>query len=586
MLAELTITNFAIIDNISLRLVPGFSTLSGETGAGKSIIIDAVSALLGERFGPEFVRTGTEQARIEGVFVLGERAASLQPLLAEYGLAPEDGTLILTRDIHRSGRTGCRINRQTVPVSLLQQVGNALVDIHGQSEHLSLLKVGQHIDFLDRYAGLEESRGQVATRVAALRQVRRELASLIADEREIARRVDLLRYQIEEITAANLVLGEEEELRQERLRLQNAERLMAFADTAYQALYASSDERRAACDLVTEAGAALEELARIDPSLVPQAQSLGELGFQLDDLARTLRAYRDSVEHNPARLEQIEERLDLLHNLKRKYGATLAEVLAFRERAIQELDGIAHSEERIAALQGRETALRGEIGRAAERLSLARQRAAQVLAAAVEGELSELNMPHARFSVDLRRVEDADGVEIGGARYAFDATGVDKVEFLISPNPGEPLKPLVKIASGGEASRLLLALKSILSEADQIPTLIFEEIDVGIGGRSGGIVGEKLWRLTPRHQVLCVTHLPQLACFADAHYSVAKAVSGEHTVVSVQNLSPVQRIEEMAAMLGGTGESARQNAQALAERAAAWKKDQQINKSTNQQRGE
>jgi len=576
LLAELTITNFAIIDNISLRLVPGFSTLSGETGAGKSIIIDAVSALLGERFGPEFVRTGTEQARIEGVFVLGEREASLQPLLAEYGLEPEDGALILTRDIHRSGRTGCRINRQAVPVSLLQQVGNALVDIHGQSEHLSLLKVGQHIDFLDRYAGLEEQRGQVAAKVAALRQVRRELASLIADEREIARRVDLLRYQIEEITAANLVLGEEEELRQERLRLQNAERLMAFADTAYQALYASSDERRAACDLVTEASAALEELARIDPSLAAPAQSLGELGFQLEDLARTLRAYRDSVEHNPARLEQIEERLDLLHNLKRKYGATLAEVLAFRERAIQELDSIAHSEERIAELQGREAALRGEIGQAAERLSLARQQAAAVLAASVEGELSELNMLHARFSVDLRRVEDKDGVEIGGARYAFDATGVDKVEFLISPNPGEPLKPLVKIASGGEASRLLLALKSILSEADQIPTLIFDEIDVGIGGRSGGIVGEKLWRLTPRHQVLCVTHLPQLACFADAHYSVAKAVIGEHTVVSVQNLSPVQRIEEMAAMLGGTGESARQNAQALAERAAAWKKEKGI----------
>lgn len=583
MLFELAATNFAIIEQLHLTFGPGFNVLTGETGAGKSILIDAVNVLLGGRCGPEFVRSGAEQARVEGIFTLpvegnagDDGELPLTALLDEYGIVGDEGTVILSREIQRSGRTVARINGRAVPLSTLQQVGRALVDIHGQGEHLSLLRVSQHAGFLDRYAGLLERRRALAAGVAELRQVQTEIERLLRDEREQARRVDLLSFQVQEIRNAGLHPHEEEALVAERLLLSNAERLSTGADAAYRLLYGGSHDERAALDALGEAVAHVSQLAKLDPSLAQHLRTLEEASDQLQDVADSLRRYRDGVEFNPARLEAIEERLDLIQRLKRKYGSSIAEVLHFGEAAAAELDNIAHGEERLAMLRQREAALRTDLGRQAEALSAARQEAAERLAAAVEQELGDLNMAKTRFKVGFERRETPDGLPLGdGHSYAFDSTGVDRVEFLIAPNPGEPLRPFAKIASGGETARLMLALKTILTRADAVPTLIFDEIDVGIGGRSGQIVGCKLWNLTAGHQVLCVTHLPQIACYGDVHFQISKAVVAERTVTTVQTLAEEERVAEVAAMLGGATESlaAQENARELLARAGRLKQD-------------
>ena len=565
MLAELTIRNFAIIDELHLTLGPNFNVLTGETGAGKSIIVDAVSMLLGGRASTDVIRTGADYAFIEGIFHLKPALqARFAPLLAADGLEGDDpATLILAREIRRERRSICRINGRAVTLSALRAVGQQLIDIHGQSDHLSLLRVREHIDFLDRYGGLWPQREELAAKVEALRRVRKELADLMRDERELARRVDLLEYQVREIEAAGLVEGEEEELLAERTRLANAERLLTLTDTAYRALYSDEEDRLGASELLGEAIKALSQLVAIDSSLADALQTAEELSYQLDDLAAVVRNYRDTLEYNPHRLAQVEERLRLIHSLKRKYGDSIAEVLAFGRRAAQELETITHSEERIAELRAQEESLLREIGELGVALSEARRRAADQLQARVEQELADLSMEGARFEVSIEQREDSEGAWVGNRRLAFDRTGIDRVEFLISPNVGEPLKPLASVASGGETSRLMLALKTVLSLADETPTLIFDEIDAGIGGRVGGVVGHKLWSLTPEHQVLCVTHLPQLAAYGDVHFRVAKSVVGQRTVTRVKMLDDEERIGELAAMLGADRPETRRSAEAM-----------------------
>jgi len=565
MLAELTIRNFAIIDELHLTLAPAFNVLTGETGAGKSIIVDAMSLLLGGRAPTDVIRTGADRTLIEGIFHLDAALqAELTPLLAADGLEGDDpATLTLAREIRREGRNICRVNGRAVTLSALEAIGQQLVDIHGQSDHLSLLRVREHMDFLDRYGGLWPQREELAARVVALRQVQRELADLMRDERELARRVDLLEYQVQEINAAGLVMGEEEELRAERTRLANAERLLTLVGAAHRALYSAEEGHLGASDLVGKAIKALSQLVAIDPSLAEVLQAAEELSYRLEDLVAAVRNYRETVEYNPHRLTQVEERLSLIYSLKRKYGDSIEEILAFGRRAAQELEAITHSEERIEELRAQEEALLREIGGLGAALSEARRQAAEQLRVAVERELADLSMEGARFAVSIEQREDAEGAWVDGRRLAFDRTGIDRVEFLISPNVGEPLKPLARVASGGETSRLMLALKTVLSLADETPTLIFDEIDAGIGGRVGGVVGQKLWSLTPEHQVLCVTHLPQLAAYSDAHFRVAKAVVGQRTVTGVELLGTDQRIVELAAMLGADRPETRRSAEAM-----------------------
>jgi DNA repair protein RecN (Recombination protein N) len=368
--------------------------------------------------------------------------------------------------------------------------------------------------------------------------------------------VDLLQYQVNEIEAARLEPGEEAELVQERNRLANAGQLQELSDEAFGALYEGGEEQASALDLVQMAARALVGLGRLDPSTGSLAEMADTLSYQLEDLAESLRGYRDQVEFNPRRLNQVEERLILIRNLQRKYGDCIEDVLAFAARARRELDNIEHSEERIAELEAEEERLLRRIGQIGSELSARRREAGAQLAAGIEAELDELSMARARFAVDLRWRDEEEGAYVGERRVAFDATGLDRAEFLVAPNVGEPLKPLVRIASGGETSRLMLALKTVLAQADRTPTLIFDEIDAGIGGRVGSVVGRKLWGLTVggdtarRHQVLCVTHLPQLACYADLHLQVRKGIVGERTVTSVQLLEDETREEEVAGMLG------------------------------------
>ncbi len=552
MLLELSITNLAIIESVRLSFEAGLSVLTGETGTGKSIIVDAVMLLLGGRATADMVRTGCDAASIEGVFAPPPQVLSqLQPLLEEYGLDDASGQVILRREIQRSRRNICRINGRAVTVSVLEELGRHLIDIHGQGEYLSLMHVRRHIDFLDHYGGLFEARQAVSRSVAELREVRAQRQGLQRDKRELARRVDLLEYQINEIEAADLTEGEDEELRQQRTLLANAEQRLQLAAEIYEALMSGERDTLPAVDLIGGATEQMSELIALDPALREESDQLESAYYQLEEIARSVRAYRDEVEFDPEGLSAIEERIELIRGLRRKYGDSIPEILTFGQRAREELESISHSEERLEALQAQEAVLLQEIGAQALALSNARREAAQALGAAVERELDDLNMDQARFIVDAHWEPAEGGVEIEGTSYRFDATGIDRVEFLIAPNPGEEPQPLVKIASGGETSRLMLAMKTVLSEIDPVPTLIFDEIDAGIGGRTGDIVGKKLQSLATDHQVFCVTHLAQIARYAARHYQVTKQVVGERTISVAQLLSGEARVDELAVMLGG-----------------------------------
>jgi DNA repair protein RecN (Recombination protein N) len=573
MLAEIDITNFAIIEHLHLKFHHGFNVLTGETGAGKSIIIDAVGTLLGGRAQSEFLRAGADRTRVEGLFILdGSGREATFAILDEIGVEHPDDTLIITREINREGRNICRINGRAVTLHVLQGIGERLIDIHGQSEHLSLLRVREHVDFLDRYGNLWEARARVAEKVKELRAVRHELKTLMMDEREIARRVDRLTYVVDEITQANLKAGEEETLKQERELLGNAELRANLADHAYRALYGAGEEEKGAIDLFNEALQAITGLAKYDPAVKNLNEEAESASAQADDLARSLRNYRDSVDHNPKRLAQIDDRLDLIYGLKRKYGDSIEEVLQFGQNAAAELATISHSEQRTEELRVQENGLLQAISSLAVDLSSARREAGERLSTEIETQLQDLGMEKAKFGVALERADDPDGVPVDGKHLACDTTGIDRVEFLVSPNPGEPLKPLAKIASGGETSRLMLAMKSVLSKADNTPTLIFDEIDQGIGGRTGGIVGNKLWALTPtaanrdgipQHQVICVTHLPQIASFGDMHFHIRKNVVGDRTITLIDELQGSARVEELAQMLGNITSITRQSAEEM-----------------------
>ncbi len=570
MLVELHVQHFAIIDDLHLVFHPGFNVLTGETGAGKSIIIDAIELLLGGKGSQEMVRSGERLARIEGLFELSGLAETrVQHWLRAHELEDEEGMVMLSREIRRGGRTVARINGRAVAQALLAELGDMLVDIHGQGQHLSLLQPRTHIDLLDAYAKLKTPRSELATLVAELRQVRAELDHLRHNAREIARRIDLLSYQVEEIENAGLLPDEEEQLQREWRRLSNAEALMNEAAMVNALLSEGDGENPSALDIIGQAMTHLEKLARLDPdltTLISQAEALFE---GLNDLAREIATYGSGLEFDPNRLAEVEDRLSLIERLKRKYGDTIEEILAFGEKAREELTKLADSETRSESLEARETELLRLIGEKAETLSLARQEAAQQLAQAVEQELADLRMGGTRFLVDIQQREDPEGCFVGDQRLAFTSSGIDQVQFLVSANPGEPLRPLAKVASGGEAARLMLALKHVLSQADATPTLIFDEIDQGIGGRVGAVVGQKLRALAENHQVLCVTHLPQIAAYADRHLLVSKQVVGTRTISHLQALDEEARIRELAAMLGADTDAGRQSAQELLQQARA-----------------
>ncbi len=574
MLSELTIHDFAIIDHLRLTLSPGCVIFTGETGAGKSIIIDAVDLLLGGKADMTLVRAGADVARVEATFSLADDVRALvDEILAREELQDDEtgATVTIAREVRREGRSVARVNGRVVSLSVLREIGQRLVDVHGQSEHLSLLRPREHLFLLDRFANLDDEREALASVVRDLHALRKELNDLRRSEREMERRLDMLNFQVNEITAAKLKPGEDKTLVDERNRLANAEKLAALADDTIHSLSEGDDETSSAADLIGEATRALNNLIKLDPSLTDKRDLALSLAEQFKDLAQELRNYRDRIEFNPKRLDTVEERLELIKTLQRKYGATIDDVLAFAERATAERETLTHSGERIAELQKKEETLLRRIGQLGAKLSQARRAAGENLARAIETELNDLRMERARFGVDLRQSDDPEGVPLNGNRVAFDATGLDQLEFLVAPNVGEGLKPLVKIASGGETARLMLALKGVLARADRTPTLIFDEIDQGIGGRVGAIVGRKLWALAASHQVLCITHLPQLAGFGDQHFKVEKEINGQRTMTRVRVLEGADRVAELAQMLGGIGDKTRESAEEILEMVRAEK---------------
>lgn len=595
MLVELDIRNFAIIDQLHLRFESGLTVLTGETGAGKSIIIDALGILLGGRAAPDLIREGESQARIEGIFLPPDQAG-LTATLAEYGVDLDDGGIILSRELARGGRSTARANGRALPVAVVQRISEHLVDIHGQTEHLALLRSGDQLAMLDRYAGLTARREHVATLVRRLRAVRTDIARLSGDQREAARRFDLLRFQVDEIDTVAPTPDEDATLATELRVLASAEKRRQLAGELHSML-AGGEEATSAEDILGGAARLASELVRIDPAKSAIALRLEATLADVQDVAREVRRYADAVEDDPARLAALSDRQESLRTLKRKYGATIEEVLAFRDEASREAATIGRTDERRAELEGEEALVAAEAGASAGQLSAARQDAAIALAERVQQELTHLNMAGAVFQVRVTQRPDPAGLMVpsasgptfgdhqnaaarqeveGGsitATFALDLTGVDQVEFLVAPNVGESPKPVARIASGGETSRIMLALKSALSDADETATLIFDEVDVGVGGRSGRVIGEKLWRLARRHQVLCITHLPQVAVFGDQHFQIRKAVVQGRTMTAVEALDGDERIRELAQMVGGASVNVatRQAALVLLDQAQQWK---------------
>jgi DNA repair protein RecN (Recombination protein N) len=562
MLTELRIENFAIIQELHLDFEKGLVIFTGETGAGKSIIMDALEAVLGGRAETTTIRTGAERAQVEATFRLDPAIQQpIHALLEAEDLLDNPDYIVMAREIRREGRNTARINGRTITAALQREVGAYLVDIHGQSEHLSLLHVRNHLRLLDSFAGTGPLLGQYQAVFHLLQEVRGNLLHLREMEQDAARRVDMLTFQIQEIDAAQLQPDEETTLRQDRTRLANAESLAKHAQQALMLLEDGMPEVGGVNDLLGEVSQALHNLARIDETTETHYERLETSLTALQELALDLRNYTENIEFNPRLLDQVEERIDLINNLKRKYGDSVEAILAFGEGARKDLDSITHAEDRLAELETQEAELLGALAEHGQALSQQRAQTAGELGRWVELELGELQMSKARFQVNIDSRPDLEGLPLeDGRRVAFDATGYDRVEFLVETNPGEGLKSLVKIASGGETSRLMLALKNVLAQADHIPTLVFDEIDQGIGGRVGMVVGEKLWNLSRQHQVMCITHLPQLAAYGDQHYRVAKALQDKRTHVEVLHLVAEERRNELAQMLGPVSEGTLQSA--------------------------
>lgn len=544
MLQSLYLENIALIEKLGIELFPGFNVLTGETGAGKSIIIDAVNFVLGERTSRDLIRNGAARAKVEAVFNLNEGDAAFAALDA-LGIEYDGNELILSRELSAAGRNACRVNGTLVPVASLKSVSDTLVDIHGQHEHQALLDAENHISYLDAYCHAESL--PIIEKIDAIVSRRNELMlkrnSGFSSEREREREMDMLRYQIEEIASANLEAGEEERLNAEKTVLLNAERIRTALETAYMAL--SGAEEGSALSAIDTARRSMRDIAALNKDYEALGDKIEELYYAAEDISFVLRDTSENVESDMQRLEEIEQRLKLISDLKRKYGRTVEDVIDFGKDAETKLNELENAEALAAELDAKLDKLKAEYNVAADELSKVRRAAGDRLKRDVLNELKDLGMAKAMFDVAL---SDASG---GEPRKG----GRETAEFMLSANPGEPLKPLERVASGGELSRIMLCFKSIFADNDRVPTLIFDEIDTGISGRTAAVVGEKMLGIAKKHQVICVTHLAQIAALADAHLMVRKYDDGKNTFVETRQLNEEEKVQRIAQMMDGESDS-------------------------------
>jgi DNA repair protein RecN (Recombination protein N) len=573
MLTTLRIKNLALVADLTLEWQPGYNVVTGETGAGKSILIGALNLVLGERADRTLIRSGSDACLVEAVFDIGRLRAPLRSFLETNGLEPcEDGSLVLKRTFTSAGANRQFVNGSPATLQALAAIGEWLVDIHGPHDHQSLLHPARQLDILDAFGGLHQERDAFAELVRRRAALVAEKAALIVDEKTYAQQLDLLRFQTGEITSAALQPGEDERIEQEHQRAGNAAKLLQLSQAAVELLSESENS------LLTQSGVvgrALQELERLDPGAAEILSLHGQAVGTLRELQARLWRYVEQVDLEPERLRQLEERLDLIHSLKRKYGATLAEVVAFGEEAARKLHSLEQRDEELARLNAELAGLDEKISRAGSELSRERRKVIPRLTKAVGKQLADLGFKQSTFEVAIatREVEgaaqnsasrrsEASGPREGGTPNVG-PRGFDTIEFQFAPNPGEPPRPLRSIASSGELARVMLALKTVLAAEDEIPVLVFDEVDANVGGETANAVGEKMRQLAERRQVLCITHLPQVAATASAHYVAAKQVKGGRTISKISLLNPKERVTELTRMLGGQTEAARKHAEAL-----------------------
>ena len=558
MLTTLRIKNLALVADLTLELESGYNVITGETGAGKSILIGALNLVLGERADRTLIRSGSDSCSVEGVFDVSNLKAPLDSFLDENGLEPcEDRQLVLKRTFTSAGANRQFVNGSPTTLNALATIGAWLVDIHGPHEHQSLLNTSRQLDLLDAFGKLESERNAFKALLRSRATLDSEKTALITDEKTYAQQLDLFRFQVNEITAARLQAGEEEQVEQEHHRASNAAKLLQLSQAALDLL--SENET----SLLTQSGIVgrtLQELQRVDPSAALLVASQEQAVSALRELQTDLRHYADKVEIDPPRLQELEERLNLIHSLKRKYGGSVAEIIAFGEEAQRKLQSLEQRDTELARLNAALKKIETELWSAGQALSANRRKAIPQLSKAVSKQLADLGFKQSRFEITLTSLAQS---QITSHQLTFTSHGLDTAEFQFAPNPGEPARPLRTIASSGELARVMLAIKTVLAAEDQIPVLVFDEVDANVGGETANAVGEKMRQIARNRQVLCITHLPQVAAPASAHYVATKQIKSGRTISEITLLEVEERVTELARMLGGQTEAARKHAEAL-----------------------
>lgn len=562
MLEEITIKNFAIIDELTISFQSGLTVLTGETGAGKSIIIDAISLLIGARGSVDFVRHGQDRAEIEGLFSI-EKSHPVRSLLAQHGIDASDNMVILRRDITSRGKSICRLNGKLVTLSLLREVGQALLDIHAQHEHQELMQPEKHLMILDRFAGdvLKETLSDYRSRYETYHRLLTEWREWQKNDQEVANHIDFLQYQLREIEEAALSLGEDEALEKEKHFLSHSEKLYQELGSAYNSLYGEGK----ALDWIGQAVAHVEEAATIDHDMEALSERMQEALFTLEESATEIRSHLENISFDPNRLNEIEARLDEINRLKRKYGDTVEDILERAARMEEELDLLSNKEEKLANIEKEMKAAALDVKAEADTLTDIRKQAATQLIQDIEKELADLYMESARLHVDIGRLSTGTPLHMEERDVYVNENGCDQIQFYIATNAGEPLKPLTKIASGGEISRIMLAMKTVLARFQQVTALIFDEVDTGVSGRVAQSIAEKIYRVSTHSQVICISHLPQVAAMADHHLFIQKREKNNRVATTVTKLNDTKRMEEIARMISGVEvtDVAKENAKEL-----------------------